>query len=59
MNVEKNSMNKEQREGEIEDAINLLISILEDMDYDISRIVEEDNPDYIDTLKEVIKENNK
>ena len=52
-------MNKEEREIEIEDAINLLISILEDMDYDISRIVEEDNPDYIDTLKEVIKENNK
>ena len=56
MNVEKNSMNKEQREGEIEDAINLLISILEDMDYDISRIIEEDNPDYIDTLKEIINE---
>ena len=48
-------MNKEEREGEIEDAINLLISILEDMDYDISRIVEEDNPEYIDTLKEIIK----
>ena len=48
-------MNKEIRDGEIEDAINLLISILEDMDYDISRIVEEDNPEYIDTLKEIIK----
>jgi len=48
-------MNKEIREEEIEDAINLLISILEDMDYDISRIVEEDNPEYIDTLKEIIK----
>ena len=48
-------MNKEEREGEIEDAINLLISILEDMDYDISRIVEEDNPEYIDTLREIIK----
>ena len=48
-------MDKEIREGEIEDAINLLISILEDMDYDISRIVEEDNPEYIDTLKEIIK----
>ena len=48
-------MNKEIREEEIEDAINLLISILEDMDYDISRIVEEDNPEYIDTLKEIIQ----
>ena len=48
-------MDKEIREGEIEDAINLLISILEDMDYDISRIVEEDNPEYIDTLKEIIQ----
>lgn len=48
-------MNKEEREEEIEDAINLLISILEDMDYDISRIVEEDNPEYIDTLREIIK----
>ena len=48
-------MNKEIREEEIEDAINLLISILEDMDYDTSRIVEEDNPEYIDTLKEIIK----
>ena len=48
-------MNKEEREGEIEDAINLLISILEDMDYDISRIVEEDNPEYIDPLREIIK----
>ena len=48
-------MNKEEREGEIEEAINLLISILEDMDYDISRIVEEDNPEYIDTLREIIK----
>ena len=48
-------MDKEEREEEIEDAINLLISILEDMDYDISRIVEEDNPEYIDTLKEIIK----
>ena len=48
-------MNKEEREGEIKDAINLLISILEDMDYDISRIVEEDNPEYIDTLREIIK----
>ena len=48
-------MNKEEREGEIEDAINLLISILEDMDYDISRIVEDDNPEYIDTLREIIK----
>lgn len=47
-------MNKEEREIEIEDAINLLISILEDMDYNISRIVEEDNPEYIDTLKEII-----
>ena len=46
-------MNKEEREEEIKDAINLLISILEDMDYDISRIVEEDNPDYIDTLREM------
>ena len=46
---------KEIREEEIEDAINLLISILEDMDYDISRIVEEDNPEYIDTLREIIK----
>ena len=49
-------MNKEQREGEIEDAINLLISILEDMDYNISREVEEDNPDYVDTLKQIINE---
>jgi hypothetical protein len=49
-------MNKEEREGEIKDAINLLISILEDMDYDISRIVEEDNPEYIDTLREIIDE---
>ena len=48
-------MNKEIREEEIEDAINLLISILEDMDYDISRMVEEDNPEYIDTLKEIIQ----
>ena len=24
--------------------------------YDISRIVEEDNPDYIDTLREIINE---
>jgi len=48
-------MNMNQKE-EIEDAINLLISILEDMDYDISRIVEEDNPDYIDTLREIIDE---
>ena len=48
-------MDKEEREEEIEDTINLLISILEDMDYDISRIVEEDNPEYIDTLKEIIK----
>ena len=48
-------MDKEIREEEIEDAINLLISILEDMDYDISRIVEEDNPEYIDTLKEIIQ----
>ena len=47
-------MNKEIREEEIEDAINLLISILGDMDYDISRMVEEDNPEYIDTLKEII-----
>ena len=49
-------MNKQERKEEIEDAINLLISILEDMDYDISRIVEEDNPDYIDTLREIIDE---
>ena len=49
-------MNKEEREEEIKDAINLLISILEDMDYDISRIVEEDNPEYIDTLREIIDE---
>ena len=49
-------MNKQLIKEEIEAAINLLISIFEDMDYDISRIVEEDNPDYIDTLKEVIKE---
>ena len=48
-------MNKQERKEEIEDAINLLISILEDMDYDISRIVEEDNPEYIDTLKEIIQ----
>tara|TARA_B110000196_G_scaffold137000_1_gene118682 strand:+ start:170 stop:319 length:150 start_codon:yes stop_codon:yes gene_type:complete len=49
-------MNRQERKEEIEDAINLLISILEDMDYDISRIVEEDNPDYIDTLKEIIND---
>jgi len=49
-------MNKQEKKEEIEDAINLLISILEDMDYDISRIVEEDNPDYIDTLKEIIND---
>jgi len=48
-------MDKEEREEEIKDAIELLISILEDMDYDISRIVEEDNPEYIDTLREIIK----
>jgi len=48
-------MNMNQKE-EIKDAINLLISILEDMDYDISREVEEDNPDYIDTLREIIDE---
>ena len=47
-------MNKEEREEEIKDAINLLISILEDMDYYISRIVNEDNPEYIDKLKEII-----
>ena len=48
-------MNMNQKE-EIEDAINLLISILEDMDYDISRVVEGDNPDYVDTLKQIINE---
>ena len=50
-------MNKEEREEEIKDAISLLISILEDIDYDISRIVKEDNPVYIDTLKDIIINN--
>tara|TARA_R110002012_G_scaffold158007_1_gene319371 strand:+ start:296 stop:445 length:150 start_codon:yes stop_codon:yes gene_type:complete len=49
-------MNKQEKKEEIKDAINLLISILEDMDYYISRIVKEDNPDYINTLKEIIDE---